>query len=365
MDRERVKKIGIVGITILFLLLSLSPIVFAPTYWERNHRSNWLLGCDKLDARVRIYTYGSDANFNFTLTEKTSSEYFGMKVVNNHCYGWNGSEWKHLTNAPNGVGDGIINPNTWYELKISCDDGYDFTDIFVELFEYHSQQNLGWFYVDWHGDDMVNLDDEWKFEFNYESGDIAIDRFAVNTGQKWIGTSTCEWQECFLSDEFEGFESWNIDANYTLLEHGAEISSGCIQLYMGADAPESPEQTSIIPWWEQMQINLWATFQATWEGVRTAILGIPLFGDFIASAWSWIAMGWELVTALWGIFLGLIPFIPLIAVFYVLDMGMTSVNRGSITPLGDGVVFIYGIVMQAINLIINAVGKIRDFIHFW
>lgn len=365
-DRFRkVKKFVVVWVVGLVLLFSLSPIAFASTYWERDHRSGWLLGCDKLDARVRIYAYGSDVNFNFTLTEKTSSEWFGVKVVNNHCYGWNGSEWLHLTNAPNGVGNGIIEVNTWYELKISCDNGYGFSDVFVELVEYHSQQNLGWFYVNWHDGDELNLDDEFEFDFNYVSGDLAVDRFAVNTGQKWLGNSVTEWQECFLSDEFSNFESWNIDANYTMLEHGVEVASGCILLYMGADAPESPSQTSAVSWWEQMYIGLWASFQSAWYGVQSTLEGIPIFGDFIKSAWGWLATGSSLLMPLWGLVLQIVPILPYLLLFWVFDVVGSCILTGDIKPLGVCFSTILHLATSVVNVVVTIVGMIWSFIRFW
>jgi hypothetical protein len=61
----------------------------------------------------------------------------------------------------------------------------------------------------------------------------------------------------------------------------------------------------------------------------------------------------------------IIPFLPLILIFYVLDAGLTSVYTGSFTPLGSAFLTLYQLVATIIQVIVTISHAIYSFIHFW
>jgi len=68
-----------------------------------------------------------------------------------------------------------------------------------------------------------------------------------------------------------------------------------------------------------------------------------------------------MVGAIWGTVLTILPFLPLVLLFYVIDAGYASINAGSIQPMGVCVSTLYGLV----GVIVGIANTIYSFIKFW
>lgn len=61
----------------------------------------------------------------------------------------------------------------------------------------------------------------------------------------------------------------------------------------------------------------------------------------------------------------MLPFVPILLIFYGVDVGVTSVMTGSFTPVGVFASAIYQVVSGAAHTLIAVAQAIYDFIHFW
>ena len=80
---------------------------------------------------------------------------------------------------------------------------------------------------------------------------------------------------------------------------------------------------------------------------------------------SWIAEYTVILAPLWEIVTSIIPILPMILVLWVIDAGMTSINKGSIEPIGLVFTTIFNTARGIIDMLIAGFHAIYDFIHFW
>jgi len=103
------------------------------------------------------------------------------------------------------------------------------------------------------------------------------------------------------------------------------------------------------------------------RGLINSIQAIPQWLKNISDMmFGWLSWLFGLIgDVVLGITTTVIPFLPLLLVFYVLDAGITSVHTGSITPLGNCFLALYNFVIMIIEAIVRICHTIYAFIHFW
>ena len=81
------------------------------------------------------------------------------------------------------------------------------------------------------------------------------------------------------------------------------------------------------------------------------------------SSWgNWILL---MLNAVVSIVIAALPYAPLIFLFYLLDAAITSVYRGSFTPIGQFLTTIFQLTSAFIHVIVAIANTIYNFIHFW
>lgn len=84
--------------------------------------------------------------------------------------------------------------------------------------------------------------------------------------------------------------------------------------------------------------------------------------DGFASLTPWF---WEILASFWSMVLVVLPFMPYILGLYVLDAVTTSVSTGSIQPIGNVMLQLYGLASGLVGVIVGIADTIYSFIKFW
>lgn len=110
--------------------------------------------------------------------------------------------------------------------------------------------------------------------------------------------------------------------------------------------------------------NVWDVFVG---GLINTIEAIPQYvrnaANQLSSWFEWlmsisVGMAWNFASMF-------IQFLPVILIFWAIDVCITSIDTGSFTPIGNFVFTIYNFLVGLISAIVGVVGTIYDFIHFW
>ena len=59
------------------------------------------------------------------------------------------------------------------------------------------------------------------------------------------------------------------------------------------------------------------------------------------------------------------PWLPMIFVFWFVDMGVTAVASGDFKPVGEGFTMLYSLAVHIGSLLVNIAQAIWNFVHFW
>ena len=87
--------------------------------------------------------------------------------------------------------------------------------------------------------------------------------------------------------------------------------------------------------------------------------------DWVGQITSWGSWLLGIMATFFSFAVTVVPMIPMIVGFYVLDAGIRSVHEGSFEPIGYVLQSIYGFVTQIIGVLVAIAQTIYDFIHFW
>ena len=109
------------------------------------------------------------------------------------------------------------------------------------------------------------------------------------------------------------------------------------------------------PFWDWVSQAFGGAFSLLPENIRTMITQIT----------GWLGPLGGALTVVWSAFLMLLPFAPFLLLAWVLDAGLTSVNRGSIEPIGNVASTIFGLAGTLISTTVGIVETIWNFIHLW
>lgn len=139
--------------------------------------------------------------------------------------------------------------------------------------------------------------------------------------------------------------------------HGSFKGEMVDVVYEGSYSPDIPPTEEVAGY------GIW-DFINDLTGIATNNLPSWLRG-WITQFGGWFDVFLQLATMLWSWFLGLLPLLPFIVLFWGLDAVFASCHSGSIQPLGYFVSTIIGLVRGAIDTIVGISHAIYDFIHFW
>jgi len=166
---------------------------------------------------------------------------------------------------------------------------------------------------------------------------LTVASFAV--GEAWftdVSFNVAVRHQGFHPHNFEGFLE-NEDFNYTLgeLPTPKELGESVIDLFVRGLI----NTVEAIPQWLRSMLDM---------------------------VYGWLKYLTDLSAGmLFTIVSAVIPFLPYILVFYVVDAGVTSITSGSFQPIGIAFLNLYGFAVSIISGIIGAIQTIYDFIHFW
>jgi hypothetical protein len=110
--------------------------------------------------------------------------------------------------------------------------------------------------------------------------------------------------------------------------------------------------------------NVWDVFV---RGLINTVEIIPQYVRNMANQLSsWLEWLMSIsIGIVWNFASMFIQFLPLILIFWGIDVCMTSIDTGSFTPIGNFVFTIYNFLFGLISALVGVVGTIYDFIHFW
>jgi len=277
----------------------------------------------------------------------------------------------------------LVNEANWYEpqvLKkleivwnisniyvcISCEDVKNFGGILDNMLFYagSSVNNSGFTanWWDWWNTHLVRSHTDFNRNWR-DYYEIQVSKKAETTVLVEIYKFGLDGATRMISNEYTvSSDFWDsVDLSLKIWHEGKGYLYGGMTdaIYTGSWSPETPDRwgnpqdnpiynlinslaqviTSVLP----SSIRNWVNQFGVWAGYLFALIGGILFG--IVST----------VT----------PFLPLLLVFYVVDAGITSVQTGSITPLGNCFLALYQFVLMIIHTIVAICQTIYDFIHFW
>jgi hypothetical protein len=81
------------------------------------------------------------------------------------------------------------------------------------------------------------------------------------------------------------------------------------------------------------------------------LAGIDTVGDFLVQNLSWV----------YGLLVSLAPVLPMIVMFYIIDVALTSAHEGSFHPIGNMVMRIYEMGAQVLTMIASGVDAVIPF----
>jgi hypothetical protein len=107
----------------------------------------------------------------------------------------------------------------------------------------------------------------------------------------------------------------------------------------------------------------------TWDGFVNLLKGAKIFPswltDFLGGFTGWINSFVSLLVPLFGLFLQLLPFAPIILGFWVLGVVVKSVNEGSFEPIGNMAMSIWTLASGLVHTIVAISSAIWSYIKFW
>ena len=103
------------------------------------------------------------------------------------------------------------------------------------------------------------------------------------------------------------------------------------------------------------------------EGLRQVLADVlpDWMWDWIGTITAWGNWFWENAGNFFSILKTVIPYLPLIIVFYVLDVGISAVMTGNFKLMGQMVFSFWQVFSGTVQVIISALHTIYSFIHFW
>jgi hypothetical protein len=107
----------------------------------------------------------------------------------------------------------------------------------------------------------------------------------------------------------------------------------------------------------------------TWDGFVNLLKGAKIFPswltDFLGGFTGWINSFVSLLVPLFGLFLQLLPYAPIILGFWVLGVVVKSVNEGSFEPIGNMAMSIWTLASGLVHTIVAISSAIWNYIKFW
>ena len=100
--------------------------------------------------------------------------------------------------------------------------------------------------------------------------------------------------------------------------------------------------------------------------VAHTVSGVPKWIiDAVDQFSLWTAQFTTILGFVWGGITAMIPFLPLILIFWGIDALTSSIDKGSIQPIGILATTMYNYGVSAIQIIVSVAHAVYSFIHFW
>ena len=87
--------------------------------------------------------------------------------------------------------------------------------------------------------------------------------------------------------------------------------------------------------------------------------------DWVDSITAWSTSFFTVLAMVWGSVTQIVPMLPMILLFWILDATITSVVEGDLHPIGNCMMTLYNTARGIIQAIVSIIHTIYDFIHFW
>lgn len=362
-DRERVRGKGFILVLssiVVLILLSLSPLVFASWTedsssgeWTIKTRINWsatntMMGGEvqySLDDDIdsfegyytsvfftelkaeKMYWYSLQTNKRVILLWNFSELYVYVNFLEQHnLFGWVHDRWVQVGVSTNST-DFTTSADFWWNpfgIQTERDDfrNYPTTlDVYVDKVSDTEVEVV-----------VLNCRDD-------TSHDVLMWNQTIEVGSSWFSN--------------------NVSATFNIYHEGKGYLTGGMNDEIFTEAWEGHTG-------DTEDIAGFGIFDFIDNLLGGAIRSLPVWlQEYIAMMGSWISQFTVILAPLWGNVTLIIPLLPILLVFWVLDAGMTSINEGSVQPVGLVFTTIFNTATRIINLLIDGFHAIYDFIHFW
>jgi hypothetical protein len=357
MEKLKITKLSAIGIVISIMMMAMSP-VFASWSQVGTTEGSW-----QIATRTQWQTLSGMESGSMEWEYLNISDFAGYFASIN--FSW------------------LVNEANWYEPQVlkKLEITWNISNIYVHV-DFEDVKNFGgvldnmWVYCgsavnnsgftasywEWWATRMVRSHTD--FNRNWK------DYFEVQVSKKADTTVLVEIYKYGLSETVRMISNeytvssdfWNgTDITMKIHHEGKGYLYGEMSdtIYTGSWSPDIPET------WNSPLSNPFWDFINNLAQTVTSVL--PQFlRNWLNQLGAWSGYLFGLIGGiLMGIVTTVIPFLPLLLVFYVVDAGMTSVITGSITPLGNCFLALYNLVTAIISALVGIIQTIYDFIHFW
>jgi len=356
MDRERVRVLVVIGFVSLFLLLSLSPIVFAgwdevlySGSWAVRERERWVVNsgdswgesCWEYDN----FTFeGYEASINFTslrsfrnwweyqdnkrmiLLWNFSNIYVYMNFLEQHnLFGYIEDRWVQVATSENSTAFTTSADFWWNPLAIQTvrDDFLNFPSSVSVVMDKISATEVRII--------ILNC----RFD---TSSDVLMWNQTYSVSADWFVHNNLTFS--IRHDGYGSFYGGMSDIIYT--------------------TPFSPD------YWDTEGVKGFGIWDFIDNLIGGAVRSLPVWlQDQVAMLGGWFSWLIGAVPFLSQFISVVIPILPYFLLFWILDAVGSCVSTGNITPLGVCFTTIIGLGTSVVNVLVTIMGTIYDFIHIW
>mgnify|MGYP001137171289 CR=1 FL=1 len=363
MDRERVRKIVVMGLASLVLLLSLSPIVFGG-WSETSSSGDWLTKDRELWSAMNTMQSG-EVLFSFNESDGGIADFEGYyasiffsKLVAEKVNWWSLQTNKRVIILWNFSNVYVyLNFLEQHNLFGWVHDRWVQVGVSTNSTAFTTSADFWWnpFAIQTERDDFLNFPSTIEVYVDKVSAtEIKVDVLNCRADK---GADVLMWSENIAVDA-----SWftnNVSATMSVYHEGKGHFEGIMTdtIYTTSWGGHSGSTMDIEGF------GIWDFIDNLMGG---AVRVLPSWlQDYVFQLGSWF--GWLIgAVPFFSQFIGVIlPVLPYFFLFWILDAVFSCIVTGNISPLGVCFSTIIGLGSNVIGVLVSIIGTIYDFIHIW
>jgi len=217
----------------------------------------------------------------------------------------------------------------------------------------------------------------------HEQGVILRTNEVLITTHSIRGSNAYGWEIFNFENGHYEFQVIRQNNNLAEVRYGVNLrggGSGITQSLAGATYATSENFTVSDSFWNNFTVNLYVSHEGTGkfqyfvdelivqnspiDPIQTGLA--PQTEDWITKTWQFITGIWDILTQMFSLavtlFLAIVPWLPWLFLFWLIDVIIKSINTGSFTPIGYALQAIIGFITQVYALVISLLQAIAELI---